>query len=279
MNATPLDEAVARYQTQFVDLIAAQLERNEAPLRALELMCGDGFASFRLLPLFPAESQLVALCEERQSLKAMHETMPAEFRGRLFPRKESTSRLPFAAEVFDLVWSSQVRNPFANPKALVRQALHVLKPGGMLVLATPVIETFMELVRIASEQITDPTRLENLRPALLDRSRTLDVEGWVELLRRAGAQDVRFQRARLELQLGAPMSSARVFTQHLLPIALPGDFVRQAELVRLFDTHISTPQRLIVTIACIVGRKGTPATTTATPPTLEPATAPAPATH
>lgn len=279
MSATPLDEAVARYQTQFVDLIAAQLERSAAPMRALELMCGDGFASFRLLPLLPADSHLVALCEERQSLKALHEALPVELRGRLFPRKESTSRLPFAADVFDLVWSSQVRMPFANPKALVRQALQVLKPGGMLVLATPVIETFMELVRIASEQIADPARLENLRPALLDRSRTLDVEGWVELMRRAGAQDVRFQRARLELQLAAPMSSARVFTQHLLPIALPGDFVRQAELVRLFDTHITTPQRLIVTIACIVGRKAATAAATVAPPTLEPATAPAPASH
>ncbi|MBI3180515.1 MAG: methyltransferase domain-containing protein [Deltaproteobacteria bacterium] len=246
-------DALAYYEQQFTDRIAAALTPPAQPVVALDLTAGHGASTLALLPRLPQGSRVVALSEDRAVLRVFHERLDPALARVVFPRKEQRARLPFARNVFAVAWASLATDHFEDIRATLRQALRVLQPGGLLVVAAPLADTLLDLVNTISERMRADT--QTMR-ALLARTVALDLEAWRHTLERCGAIEVVAKASTFPLTLEPPLSSQPVLAQHLLPLWVGDDVAQQAKLLRLLDTHIDTPVPLTVHVGVLSGRRG-----------------------
>lgn len=250
----------ATYEALYAEALAAGLEQVDRPVSALDLTAGRGHAALRLFSLLPAGSRLVAISADRAARHALHERLDAQLRRSIFPRKESTQRLPFAPGVFDIVWASLASEPLAQPRAALRQALRVLRPGGQLLLAVPLRDTLIDLLACLSTfQLGSRPSAEQTRPKInlgVHDTGLVELAAWEELLRRAGATDLQATKHRFEVPIEPPPSRSPLFAQHLLPVWLGNDPQAQRPVAEMLDAAINAPFVLPFTIAAIRARRG-----------------------
>ena len=105
-----------------------------APARILDLGCGDGGHTLTALQARYPNACCVGVDAEARLLSA----------GGLYLAADA-ERLPLPADSFDLVWANLLLPWLANPLAMAREAMRVLKVGGLLMFSALGPDTLREL--------------------------------------------------------------------------------------------------------------------------------------
>lgn len=108
-------------------------------VRVLDVGCGSGR---HLLELSHNPGRFVGVDMARQDLRVMRFLLDIEKRegrtkGHLHAVIGAGERLPFADEFFDLVICTETLEHVPDDKAIVRELMRVLRPGGKLVISVP----------------------------------------------------------------------------------------------------------------------------------------------
>ncbi len=108
--------------------------------RILDLGCGPGNSTFVLAAKFGPEVKVVGVDISEKMLQRAEKNagrLPSEFRRRLEFVRADASELPFPADHFDLAFGHSFLYLVTDRKAVLSEALRVLKPGGTLMLMEP----------------------------------------------------------------------------------------------------------------------------------------------
>lgn len=131
---------VSRRQAQ-IDIIEELLhwgnlrETQTPPQNILDVGCGIGGSTLYLAQKFNATAQGVTLSPE-QAKRATERATDANLEERVQFQVANALALPFADNSFDLVWSLESGEHFPDKAKFLQEANRVLKPGGMLLMAT-----------------------------------------------------------------------------------------------------------------------------------------------
>lgn len=136
-------DAVAALQRWCEDALLDQLDfQKSAPQRILDLGCGTGRGSALLKERFP-QAQVIAL---DLALPMLRTAATRQRWRRRFDRVcAQAEALPLAAQSVDLVWSSLCLQWSTDLPRVWAEVRRVLRPGGMLLLATLGAQTLREL--------------------------------------------------------------------------------------------------------------------------------------
>ncbi|MEO1173440.1 MAG: hypothetical protein AAFX94_15510, partial [Myxococcota bacterium] len=140
----------------------------------------------------------------------------------------------------------------AEPRVLIRQVMRSLRAPGQLLIATPLRETLLALIRALTPLFQDDASLRSLfeeDPGLLS------AEQWTDELVKMGGTDVGVAQRPVRVVVESPISNHHVFTQLLLPLWLPDAALRE-KVITLVDGSLTTPIELTVPIGCVRARKG-----------------------
>ncbi|MEM6531289.1 MAG: methyltransferase domain-containing protein [Myxococcota bacterium] len=247
-------QPVTKYRQLFVDRIAQELARAPKPLTALDFACGDGFATLGLHANLPPGSRIVAIGGARDALKRFHDTVSEALRPSLFIRKESQARLPFDNNAFDVAWASLDTQRLSDPRALLRQVMRTVRAPGQVLIATPLRETVLELMR----SLTPLCASESVRSLFDDDPTLFSSDEWVAELEKMDAVDVGVATHAVAVRLERPISDHSIFVQHLLPLLTHGAGEGREHLIEMLDAGLDAPVELTVPIACVHGRKVRP---------------------
>ncbi|HVU63122.1 MAG TPA: methyltransferase domain-containing protein [Phycisphaerales bacterium] len=139
------------WEPQYVALVVRDWGL-ETSRRVLDVGCGVGHWGRVLLPHLPG-AELVGVDREGEWVKKAGEAAAAKgFAGRARYVRGDAGALPFADGEFDLVTCQTVLMHVAQPRAVVREMMRVLRPGGSLLAAEP--------NNMASTQIVGNTRID-----------------------------------------------------------------------------------------------------------------------
>jgi len=246
------DEVVERHARHFVSLLQSTLEIPNDKVRALDLTAGTGYATLPILEALPAASQVIAISDDRFRLKELHKKLTSEMRRRVFPRKDTLQRLPFADHAFDIVWAcwpTRIPTPVAP---ILRQALRVLRPGGQIAVVVPLHGSFIELIQALGS--SDSSDGEITVQRLVAETPQLDDSGkWTKLLTRCGGIEARAEKSTFEITVEPPASKDRLIARHLLPLWL-GEGTKDVD--DLLDRSITETLQVSVRVGCITARRG-----------------------
>lgn len=123
-DITPTFKCAQRRLRQSLELIQSQ-----NPKKVLDVGCGDGFFSQRILDNTNAEVWGIDISIEG--------TAKAAERGVRVKQNDLATGIPFQAETFDLVFCGEVIEHVFDPDFLLDEVWRVLTPGGKLVISTP----------------------------------------------------------------------------------------------------------------------------------------------
>jgi len=140
----------AAVATEVADRLIERLDGLKfAPNRILDLGCGTGRQARALYARFP-ESRIVAIDPARGMLERARRQ-----RGRWHRRFEliaaGAESLPLAEDSIDLVFASMVLEWCGDPERVLHELRRVLRPGGLLLMATIGPDTHRELHRALGE--------------------------------------------------------------------------------------------------------------------------------
>jgi SAM-dependent methyltransferase len=224
----------------FADDLAARLRLGPAA-RLLEVACGTGIVTRRLLAALPADGTLVATDLNAAMLEHARSELPAD--ARLTLRVANAQALPFADGAFDRVVCQFGIMFFPDKLAALREARRVLAPGGELLLSTwgPLADN--AFARIGHETIasffpSDPP------------SFYLTPFGWSDpAVIRAAFADAGFAHVEIEsVDRSATAASAADFAIGIVR----GNPVAAAIQERLGDAH----DRIVAAVAAALARAG-----------------------
>jgi len=131
---------VPRRQAQ-IDMIEELLrwgnlnETATPPQTILDVGCGIGGSTLYLAQKFNAEAAGVTL-SPKQAKRAQERATEANLADRVQFQVANALDLPFADNRFDLVWSLESGEHFPDKAKFLQEAYRVLKPGGMVLMAT-----------------------------------------------------------------------------------------------------------------------------------------------
>jgi malonyl-CoA O-methyltransferase len=142
----------AAVQTEVATRLIERLDGlNFQPRRILDLGCGTAQPTLALGKRFP-DAGIIALDGARGML-AQARRQRGRWRRRFELVAATAEALPLADSSFDLVYSSMVLEWCRDPEQVLREARRVLRPGGLLLLATTGPDTHRELHRALAGQI------------------------------------------------------------------------------------------------------------------------------
>jgi SAM-dependent methyltransferase len=131
-DVLPVDHAA---QTQAEDMLHSLLARHDGPFAVLDLGCGDG----RAVALFDR-------CGDRASYSGVDIEGSPEVSARRIadPRLHTYDgiNLPFPDRQFDCIWSKQVFEHVVHPRALLKEVVRTLKPGGRFIGSVSFLEPY-----------------------------------------------------------------------------------------------------------------------------------------
>lgn len=105
------------------------------PQNILDVGCGIGGSTLYLAQKFNATAQGVTLSPE-QAKRAQERATEANLGERIQFQVANALNLPFSDESFDLIWSLESGEHFPDKAKFLQEAYRVLKPEGMLLMAT-----------------------------------------------------------------------------------------------------------------------------------------------
>ena len=105
------------------------------PQNILDVGCGIGGSTLYLAQKFNATAQGVTLSPE-QAKRAQERATEVNLGERVQFQVANALNLPFSDESFDLIWSLESGEHFPDKAKFLQEAYRVLKPGGMLLMAT-----------------------------------------------------------------------------------------------------------------------------------------------
>ncbi len=174
---------------QGADLQAlAALVDNEGEARVLDLGCGGGHVSFNAAP---RAREIVAYDLSAEMLAVVAQAAKERGFANIVTKQGVAEQLPFPDASFDCVLSRYSAHHWRDLDAALREAVRVLKPGGVVGIVDaiapgrPLLDTFLQSI----ELLRDPSHVR-------DYSRT----EWEAALARAGLRTgtVNVHRVRLE---------------------------------------------------------------------------------
>lgn len=242
------EDVVERHAKHFLGLIAAHIGSRDAPVRALDLMCGTGYATVPLLEKLPPGSSVVALSDDRFSLKQFHQVLTADHRQQIFPRKETLERLPFADETFDLIWGAYPTRMVGNLETLLRHAVRILRPGGQLMLCVPLQGSFLALRQAFGAQETT-----SMQRMIAEATQLQTSDAWAQLLESVGLTQVEVDISSHTLEAVPPLSKDRLLARHLVPLWLGG--VPSPTTDATLDAVVTDAIQIEVHLGCVAGRR------------------------
>lgn len=125
------------WNQDYVALLAKRWRLGEVRT-ALDVGCGVGHWSRVILPHLPAEARLFGIDREPEWVKqAAARAERAGFAERASYRLGDAEKIPFHDDVFDLVTCQTLLIHVRDPKAVLREMMRVLKPGGLLAVVEP----------------------------------------------------------------------------------------------------------------------------------------------
>ncbi len=132
------DETPEIAQVALIDHCAALLRRDgEFTLggaKVLDVGCGHGGTAIHLAQMWGCEVIGLTL-SEKQARIAQHNAERGDHAGNTHFLVQDAERWDYPAEGFDLVWTMEASEHFANKAAYFRNVARTLRPGGRLLLA------------------------------------------------------------------------------------------------------------------------------------------------
>lgn len=169
-------EAAAGLQQQVRDELLSRLDLvRERPQVVLDMGAGTGLGTLRLKQAFPRARVLALDLAPAMLAQVRRRSWPWR---RLQPVAADAQRLPLATASVDLVFSSLMLQWCQPPDRALAEALRVLRPGGLLLLASFGPDTLREL-RAAWATVDDGVHV----------SRFVDMHDLGAALQRAGAAE------------------------------------------------------------------------------------------
>ena len=250
------ENPVDRYQHHFIHLIGRHLEVRDGPMLALDLACGVGLSTLALFERLPPGSRVVAISDDRVDLKRFHEQLTSDQRKTIFPRKEKRDRLPFAVNLFDVVWAALPSEPLRPLRPILRQALRVLRPGGQLIITAPLRRTFLGLANAIGPSLEGHKDDAAFQALLSEPPELISSDDWIANIQRCGAIEAEIHHNSVEINTALPLSSQPLFSGFLLPLWLGDDLTLQAQALRLLDVAVKKPLVVTIHIGCVTARRG-----------------------
>jgi SAM-dependent methyltransferase len=125
------------WNADFIALMAHRYQLSASRF-ALDVGAGLGHWGKVLLPHLAPEARVVGIDREQEwILEAHRRAAAAGLEGRLSYRLGDAAHIPFHDEVFDLVTCQTLLIHVADPRAVLREMMRVLQPGGLVVVSEP----------------------------------------------------------------------------------------------------------------------------------------------
>lgn len=247
----------AAFAKKLGQLVGENIGAVGTKVQALALACRRGDVLFEVLPKLTEDSRVVAICDDRAQINALHERLKLKEQPRLiYPRHEPPERIPFADNVFDIVWAGAVGAELEPVRPSLRTAIRVLRPGGQIVVVAVLRDTLVSFMRLVGKYFTAATDDSlRARPLVLDHGRALDKIGWEEAMRRSGASDVVVNVHQFDWQLTAPLADDPIMLDCFAPFGLQADTETGREQLALLNQMVTEPVTLPMSLAIAVGKK------------------------
>lgn len=152
----------------------------------LDVSCGTGYPALELARRMDEQSRLVAI-DAQSALLDVARKKAAELSGRriFFRTERAQPRLPFAADVFDIVYSNLGLLEFTNVTRALRDFARVAKPGGRILATLPLAGSWQEFLDIYREVLVKHdkhTLLERLDRYVASIPDVETAEGWLSTI-------------------------------------------------------------------------------------------------
>lgn len=198
-DAALVDAVVApQYGARFAQGLLDALPQGDR-LQVLDVGCGTGQISFRMLQRLGSSSRVIAVDHDAGLIALARQRGFGDIGRRLFFKTEDAEALSFGEGVFDAVVAHLLYRDLRDRVAAVREMHRVLVPGGRLLLTTPLRGTFGEIFEMLRERAVAHGDRELARTVdgLIERDpATGDLE---RVVRAAGFTEVELQHTSFRL--------------------------------------------------------------------------------
>jgi ubiquinone/menaquinone biosynthesis C-methylase UbiE len=159
-------------------------------LQVLDVGCGTGQISFRMLERLGSSSRVIAVDHDAGLIALARQRGFDDIGRRLFFKTESADDLSFGEGVFDAVVAHLLYRDLDDRSAALREMHRVLVPGGRLLLTTPLRGTFSEVFEMIRERgvahgddalLRALERLEGRDPTVRELEATVRAAGFGEV--------------------------------------------------------------------------------------------------
>jgi ubiquinone/menaquinone biosynthesis C-methylase UbiE len=188
------DEILPIWAQRFGRLIVRGLE---IPPKAtiLDVSCATGYPALEIARKMDEQSRLIAIDGSSALLDvARKKAEEHPGRQRIFFRTETARpRLPFTADVFDIVYSNLGLDEFASATKALRDFARVAKPGGRVLATLPLLgswQEFHDIFREVAVKHDKGTLIERLDRYVAAQPDAAVAEGW---LHSVGLDDARVE--------------------------------------------------------------------------------------
>jgi ubiquinone/menaquinone biosynthesis C-methylase UbiE len=222
-------------------LAAAHIQPKSA---VLEMGCAGGTLTAQIAPRLDGESRIVAVDASPALLDLARSRLTADQplgRRAFFRAQPVATKLPFAEETFETVLANVALDELADPATTLADYARVARPGGQVVIATPLRGTWQELLDLYREVLVASGQSKAL--AALDAyiDSIPDAEQVARFLEGAGLAEVDIEVRRWELVF----RSAREF--FYAPVIEHGPLPRWKEIVdrdHMHDTFVAIKEAI-----------------------------------
>ena len=163
-------------------------------------------------------------------------------------------RLPFSNGSFDFAYACFPTRQTRRTKQLIRAALRVLRPGGLLSICVPLHGSFFELPQAMTRHVQ--TRTSAALTLLSKRPQLMSIDGWQRVLLKNGATSVQAHTRTVKIPITLPLSRDTLISTHLLPTWLGAEIEESSTLWPLIDQAIHQPMEVTVELACMCATRG-----------------------